>query len=308
MFKNGPIAIDAREMPHFFSCAAEIFLVLVGAQVSTVAITLHQLEYMLLHTGNGCQTCAKRWWRKQWDQTWPMDPNQKELTRAASVKFSRQWLASCNANRANAHVMYIQILYTLIFNTQSILQYTYQHEKHLLWFCLRKIIVEVKYLYLEMWFNPLCPRPPVTAHSFSFPHDPRPPRSSQLADTPLMLAYANRNENLTRLIASFPLLFTTSSDVLCSKFSGVWEMLWIFKVARWTHDGCTKINKCPTGVRASSCKIWTANLVQSLTVGTLTNSQSFIFGDSKWKFCSRLPHRHPKTWHSDADISDLGIF
>ena len=56
MFKNGPITIDAREMPHFFSCAAEILLVLVGAQVSTVAITLHQLEYMLLHTGNGCQT------------------------------------------------------------------------------------------------------------------------------------------------------------------------------------------------------------------------------------------------------------
>ena len=85
-------------------------------------------------------------------------------------------------------------------------------------------------------------------------------------------------------------------------------MLWIFKVARWTHDGCTKINKCPTGVRASSCKIWTANLAQSLTVGTLTNSQSLIFGDSKWKFCCRLPHRHPKTWHSDADISDLGFF
>ena len=56
MFKDGPITIDAREMPHFFSCAAEIFLVLVGAKVSTVAITLHQLEYMVLHTENGCQT------------------------------------------------------------------------------------------------------------------------------------------------------------------------------------------------------------------------------------------------------------
>ena len=65
-------------------------------------------------------------------------------------------------------------------------------------------------------------------------------------------------------------------------------MLWIFKVARWTRDRCMKINKSPTvsnGVRASSFEIWTANLDLSLTVGTLTNSRSFIFGDSKWKFC-----------------------
>ena len=55
-----------------------------------------------------------------------------------------------------------------------------------------------------------------------------------------------------------------------------------------THDRCTKISKSPTvssGIRASSFEIWTANLAQSLTVGTLTNSQSFIFGDSNWKFC-----------------------
>ena len=91
-----------------------------------------------------------------------------------------------------------------------------------------------------------------------------------------------------RLVASFPLWFTTSIDVLCSKFSGVWETRWIFKAARWTHDRCTKINKSPTvsnGIRASSFEIWTANLAQSLTLGTLTNSPSFIFGDSKWTFC-----------------------
>ena len=91
-----------------------------------------------------------------------------------------------------------------------------------------------------------------------------------------------------RLVASFPLLFTTSGDVLCSKFGWVWETLWIFKVARWTCDRCTKINKSPTvsnDVRASSFEIWTANLARSLTVGTLTNSRSFIFGDSNWKFC-----------------------
>ena len=74
-------------------------------------------------------------------------------------------------------------------------------------------------------------------------------------------------------------------------------MLWIFKFARWTRDRCTKINKSLTvsnGVRASSFEIWTANLVRSLTVGTLTNSRSFIFGVSNWKFCSRLPVGTPK--------------
>ena len=79
---------------------------------------------------------------------------------------------------------------------------------------------------------------------------------------------------------------------------------------RWTCDRCLKINKSPAvsnGVRASSFEIWTANLAQSLTVGTQTNSRSFIFGDSNWKFCSRLPRRPPKTWHSDADISDFGF-
>ena len=76
------------------------------------------------------------------------------------------------------------------------------------------------------------------------------------------------------------------------------ETLWIFKVARWTYDRCTKINKSPTisnGIRSSSFEIWTANLAQSLTLDTLTNPRSFIFGDSNWKFGSRLPRRHP-TW------------
>ena len=90
------------------------------------------------------------------------------------------------------------------------------------------------------------------------------------------------------LVASFPLLITTSSDVFFLKFVKVWETLWIFKVARWTCDRWPKINKSPTvssGVGASSFEIWNANLAQSLTVGTLTNSQSFICGDSNRKFC-----------------------
>ena len=100
-------------------------------------------------------------------------------------------------------------------------------------------------------------------------------------------SYANRNGILTRLVASFPLLFTTSSDVICSKFSEVWETLWIFKVQRWARDRWPKINKSPTfsnGIGASSFDIWTANLAQLLTMGTLTNSQGFIVGDSNWKF------------------------
>ena len=123
-------------------------------------------------------------------------------------------------------------------------------------------------------------------------------------------AYADRNGILARLVASFLLLFTTSGNVLCSKFGEVWEKPWIFKVARWTCNRCLKINKSPTvssGVGASSFEIWTANLAQSLTVGTLTNSPSLILGDSNWKFCKvSYPVGPPKTWHSDADFW-LGI-
>ena len=52
-----------------------------------------------------------------------------------------------------------------------------------------------------------------------------------------------------------------------------------------------------------------ANLAQSLTLGILTNTWSFIFGDLfKLEILqSWLPCRHPKTQHSDADISDLGF-
>ena len=80
-------------------------------------------------------------------------------------------------------------------------------------------------------------------------------------------AYANRNGTLMRLVASFPLLFTTSGDVLCLKFGGVWETLWIFKVVRWTRSKYMKINKSPTvssGVRASSLEIQTGNFAKSV--------------------------------------------
>jgi len=88
------------------------------------------------------------------------------------------------------------------------------------------------------------------------------------------------------------------AQTICLKFGEVWEMLWIFKVARWARNRWPKINKSFTvsnGIGASSFEIWTANLTQSLTVGTLTNSWSFIFGDSNWELCSWLPRRPPKT-------------
>ena len=118
-------------------------------------------------------------------------------------------------------------------------------------------------------------------------------------------AYANRNGILTRLLASFPLLCTTSSNVLCSKFGG--EMLWIFKIATWTHNRCTKINKSPTGVRASSFEIWTANL--AITYPRQPNKLTELHLQ-RFKLeilLSQLPCGRPyKTWYSDEDISDLG--
>ena len=79
--------------------------------------------------------------------------------------------------------------------------------------------------------------------------------------------------------------------LLLPAMSFVWSLVEFekcceFSVMRWTHGSCMKINKSPTvsnGVGASSFEIWTANLAQSLTMGTLTNSKSFIFGDSNLK-------------------------
>ena len=115
--------------------------------------------------------------------------------------------------------------------------------------------------------NSFRPRPP----ALFLLHDPRPPGSHTFHTS--VPAYANTNGTITRLVAC-----TTSGNVLCSMFSGSWETLWIFKVVR-----CTKINKSHTdsnGIRASSFNIWTADFAQLLTLGTLTNSQTIIFGDS----------------------------
>ena len=139
-------------------------------------------------------------------------------------------------------------------------------------------------------------------------------------------AYANRNRILARLVASFPLLFTTSGDVFCSKFSGVWEMLWIFKVVRRTRDRCAKINNSPvvsTGIEASSLEIWTANVAQSLTVGNPNKLMEFHLWRFKLEILqSWLPRNFEqktspevvnnsgneatkKNRHSDANISDF---
>ena len=117
---------------------------------------------------------------------------------------------------------------------------------------------------------------------------------------------------LYTVVASFSLLFSTSGDVFCSKFGGVWETLWIFKVARWTHDRCTKINKSPTvsnGVGASSFEIWTAKFGSVVYCGHPSKFMELHLWRFKLEILqSQLPHRHPKSWHSDADISDMGFF
>ena len=114
-----------------------------------------------------------------------------------------------------------------------------------------------------------------------------------------------------RLVVSFLLLFTTSGDVVCSKFGEVWETLWIFKVVRWTCDRWPKINKSPTvsnGIGVSSFEIWTANF-GSVTYCGHPNKLTELH---LWRFKleilqSWLPRRPPKTWQSDADISDFGF-
>ena len=79
--------------------------------------------------------------------------------------------------------------------------------------------------------------------------------------------------------------------------SSVWETRWILKVARWTRVRCTKINKSQTGIGALSFEIWTANLAVAYR------------GQYLWSFkLEILQSKYPQTWHSDADISDLGFF
>ena len=88
------------------------------------------------------------------------------------------------------------------------------------------------------------------------------------------------------LVSANVLLYATSGDVLCSKFGGVWEMLWIFKVARWTHNWCTKINKSPT----VSNDIGQGSYRKILSKFT-TFSQSFATwrGKATWRYAT-LPH------------------
>ena len=124
-------------------------------------------------------------------------------------------------------------------------------------------------------------------------------------------AYANRNRILARLVASFLLLFTTSGDVVCSKFGEVCEALWIFKAARCMRDRWPKINKSPTvsnGVGASSFEIWTANLAVAYHGHPNKLTELHLWRFKLEILPSRFPRRPPKTWHSDADISDLGFF
>ena len=100
-------------------------------------------------------------------------------------------------------------------------------------------------------------------------------------------------------------------------------MLWIFKFARWTPDRCTKKER----------KAWLLAMASELHPLRFEQHRSFVLWDLNSKFGSVayrghpnklvelhlwsfkldilqswLPCRYPKTWHSDADISDLGLF
>ena len=120
-------------------------------------------------------------------------------------------------------------------------------------------------------------------------------------------AYANRNRILARLVASFPLLFTTSSNVFCSKFGGVCETLWIFKFVRWTHDRCTKINKSPTEQWFWSFILWDLNCKSgSVTYcghpNKLMEFRLWRFNLEIYKVSYPIGTQNPDI---DVDISDL---
>ena len=64
-----------------------------------------------------------------------------------------------------------------------------------------------------------------------------------------------------------------------------------------------------SGNRASSFEVWTANFAQSLTQGTLTNSQFHLWRLTLEILLSQFPCGHCyKTWHSDEDIWFLIFF
>ena len=157
-------------------------------------------------------------------------------------------------------------------------------------------------------FNPLCPRSPITTCSFFVWCNPRLPCSSQLADTPYWHPSLCKQER--DFCETHSLIFAIVYYFWqCPLFKVWWNLRDAVNFSK-LHDGdMTEAWKQTKALllAASFFEIWTTYLAQSLTLGTLTNSQSFIFGDSNWKFCSQSPCRHPKTWHSDADISDLGI-
>ena len=109
-----------------------------------------------------------------------------------------------------------------------------------------------------------------------------------------------------RLVALLLLLFTTSGNVLCLKFDGVWETLWIFLsfalVTQNMHENKQKpyCYSVSNGVRASSFE-------------SLSGHPNKLTELHLWKFKleilqSQFPCRHPNTSHSDGVISDLGLF
>ena len=97
-----------------------------------------------------------------------------------------------------------------------------------------------------------------------------------------------KNGILTKLVASFLLFCTTSSNALCSKFSQIWETLLIFKVAGWTHNRCTKIKK--TLLLAMASELHPLRFELQILLRCLPLAPQQAHGDSNWKCCwGQLP-------------------
>ena len=109
-----------------------------------------------------------------------------------------------------------------------------------------------------------------------------------------------------KLVASIPLSFTSSSNVVCLKFGKVWEMLWIIKAVRWDTQQMAENKQKPY------CWQWHRSFIL-WDLNCKFGSVAYRGHPNKltelhlWRFKLEILKRPPKTWHSDVYISDLGF-
>ena len=142
-------------------------------------------------------------------------------------------------------------------------------------------------------FAPGCPSPP----SFSLSCNPRLPGSILLAVAPHQHPGLCKQE--------------WDSHETCSLVSAIvryFQHCPLFEV-RWSLRDAVNFQSCKMDTRQmyknkqQALLLAMVSELHPLKIGSgaypghpkPTNSRSFIFGDSNCKFCSQLPHRHPKT-------------